>query len=61
MHLNLDRKTGYAKGYSLIEYSNFDEANSAIKEMNGEELFEKRLVVDWAFQEKPLFEKKKAK
>jgi RNA-binding protein 8A len=32
----MDRKTGYAKGYALIEYESFEEADSAIKEMNGE-------------------------
>ena len=31
----MDRKTGYAKGYALIEYENFEEAETAIKEMNG--------------------------
>lgn len=59
LHLNMDRKTGYAKGYALIEYASFDEASSAIKEMNGYELYDKPMTVDWAFQEKPLFEKKK--
>ncbi len=50
LHLNLDRRTGYAKGYALIEYASFDEASSAIKEMNGHELYEKKMIVDWAFQ-----------
>jgi RNA-binding protein 8A len=54
LHLNLDRKTGYAKGYALIEYANFEEASEAINGMNGQELLEKHLTVDWAFQEKPL-------
>ena len=27
--------------------------------MNGQELLEKNLIVDWAFQEKPLFDGKK--
>jgi len=31
----MDRKTGFAKGYALIEYANFEEAQSAINEMNG--------------------------
>ena len=59
LHLNLDRKSGYAKGYALIQYGTFQEASQAIKEMNGQELLEKNLIVDWAFQEKPLFDGKK--
>jgi RNA-binding protein 8A len=50
LHLNMDRKTGYAKGYALIEYANFEEAQTAIKEMNGEEIYDKKVKVDWAFQ-----------
>ncbi len=50
----MDRKTGYAKGYALIEYESFEEADSAIKEMNGEEIYEKKVLVDWAFREKPI-------
>jgi RNA-binding protein 8A len=61
LHLNMDRKTGYAKGYALIEYAGFEEAQAAIREMQGEELYDRKLTVDWAFQEKPLQEHKKPK
>ncbi len=54
IHLNMDRKTGYAKGYALIEYESQEEADAAIKEMNGEEIYDKKIVVDWAFREKPI-------
>jgi RNA recognition motif-containing protein len=30
----MDRKSGYAKGYALIEYANEDEAKNAIENMN---------------------------
>lgn len=50
----MDRKTGYAKGYALLEYATLEEAQEAIRQGNGEELLEKNMKVDWAFQEKPL-------
>ena len=58
LHLNMDRRTGYAKGYALLEYALLEEAEQAIKEGNGEELIDKKMVVDWAFQDKPLYETK---
>jgi RNA recognition motif-containing protein len=32
----MDRKTGFAKGYALIEYGKMEEAEAAIQGMNGE-------------------------
>lgn len=46
----MDRRSGFSKGYALIEYLEFEEAEAAIKEMNGEEMYGKKIRVDWAFQ-----------
>ena len=54
----MDRKTGYAKGYALIEYANLEEAEEAIKNMNGEEIYERKVKVDWAFRAIPINNKK---
>jgi RNA recognition motif-containing protein len=36
-------------GYAFIEYGTKKEAEEAIKEMDGESLYEKEVKVDWAF------------
>ncbi|GJM97012.1 hypothetical protein PR202_ga13902 [Eleusine coracana subsp. coracana] len=54
LHYNLERRTGYAKGYALIEYESFEEAQRAIREMNGTQLLTKTVYVDWAFSRGPI-------
>jgi RNA-binding protein 8A len=49
IHLNLDRKTGFCKGYALIEYRTKSEAQDAINVKEGSELLGKNIHVDWAF------------
>lgn len=49
LHLNLDRRTGFVKGYLLLEYKEKEEAEAAIAKTNGSSLLGKEIRVDWAF------------
>merc|ERR1719359_171577 len=53
LHLNLDRRTGFVKGYSFIEYESKQEAEAAIKGLDGQNLLDSRLHVSWAFGKGP--------
>lgn len=47
--LNLDRQTGFVKGYALIEYGEYEQAEAAVRQMNGQEILGQAIRVDFAF------------
>jgi RNA-binding protein 8A len=48
IQLPIDRRTGYVKGYSLIQYSTQHEAREALTEMDGAEVLGEKVRVSWA-------------
>jgi len=49
INMNLDRHTGFVKGYALIEYAARKEAEAAMHAMNGATVLGKPIHVSWAF------------
>ncbi|KAL8854160.1 MAG: hypothetical protein Q9221_001082 [Calogaya cf. arnoldii] len=60
LHMNLDRRTGYVKGYVLLEYPTQASARAAIAGANGMKLLDQTIGVDFAFVRPPPSKKENA-
>ena len=57
LHVNLDRRTGFIKGYALIEYKSYKEAFMAKTELHNSEILGNTIEVSWAFVKGPHYSK----
>jgi RNA-binding protein 8A len=53
LKLNLDHRTGYVKGYALVEYAEYGQAQRAVQELNASQFMDGELQVDFCFVNPP--------
>ena len=47
--MNLDHRTGYVKGYALIEFDEYKAAVQAVEELDGKDWLGNTLSLDFCF------------
>ena len=50
IQMNSDRRTGFVKGYAIIQYEKFEDAKNAIKELNESKIYGRRIRKSYAVQ-----------
>jgi RNA-binding protein 8A len=53
LKMDLDHRTGYVKGYALVEYLEYAQAKEALDALNGSSFMDGILNVDFAFSKPP--------
>jgi RNA-binding protein 8A len=51
LHLNLDRQTGFCKGYALAQFRELKEARAAVEALHGSTYLNKTIQATFAFVE----------